>query len=340
LEREGVGGGLGGVGDGDDDAVVVHLLILARGQGGARVGAGLVDALAVDDAGDVGEVDPFEEAARGFAFGGEALEGELAVLDDGHPARREGADVGEAQVCEGDRFACCGKELSVDGPAHGTDSQRVAGDEHATHGVEEDDAVGAVEVARQGAHQLHQRAGSVAAETIGHQVHDDFGVGVEREVVLAAGEQAVAQVGVVGEGSVEGEAEPFPQAPVMALEGLGVARVVVAGGGVAGVADGGGPVVLVEDCAVLVRVRHAEDFADGADVLERVDDLRTVGVVSRHAGGELSAVLQVEQHARQEGGDVFDRRFRAAAASRSDGFVQTVERRHSALVVDVFTHSP
>ena len=76
-------------------------------------------------------------------------------------------------------------------------------------------------------------------ELVGQRVHDDLGVGVALQVVVALGEQLVLQLLVVGELAVEGEGEPLGLAAVLALEGLGVAAVVAAAGGVADVADRG-----------------------------------------------------------------------------------------------------
>ena len=69
-------------------------------------------------------------------------------------------------------------------------------------------------------------------------MHDDFGVGVALQVVVALGEQLFLELFVVGELAVEGEGEPLGLAAVVALERLGVASVVAAAGGVAHVADG------------------------------------------------------------------------------------------------------
>ena len=76
-------------------------------------------------------------------------------------------------------------------------------------------------------------------ELVGQRVHEDLGVGVALQVVVALGEQLVLELLVVGELAVEGEGEPLGLAAVVALERLGVAAVVAAAGGVADVADRG-----------------------------------------------------------------------------------------------------
>ena len=68
-------------------------------------------------------------------------------------------------------------------------------------------------------------------------MHDDLGVGVALEVVVALGEQLFLELLVVGELAVEGEGEPLGLAAVVALERLGVGAVVRPAGGVAHVAD-------------------------------------------------------------------------------------------------------
>ena len=97
------------------------------------------------------------------------------------------------------------------------------------------------------AEDLDQVGPVVAAQLVAEVVHDDFGVGVARQVVVGSGEQFVAQLGEVGELAVEGEGEPLPLAAVAPLERLGVAAAGRAAGGVADVADGGPAGVLLHD---------------------------------------------------------------------------------------------
>jgi len=49
---------------------------------------------------------------------------------------------------------------------------------------------------------------------------------------------------------------------------------------------------------VLARVRGAKNFGDGADILVSTDPLGAIGIEGADAGGQLAAVVQVEQHAR------------------------------------------
>ena len=143
------------------------------------------------------------------------------------------------------------------------------------------------------------------AQLVAEVVHDDFGVDVAGEVVVGLGEELVAQFGEVGELAVEGEGEPFPFAAVMALERLGVAAVGGAAGGVADVADGGPARELAHDAVVLGLVIEAEGLDDRADLLVGVEQIFALRVEGGEAGGELAAVLQIEQHPRHQAGDLF-----------------------------------
>ena len=134
-------------------------------------------------------------------------------------------------------------------------------------------------------------------------MHQHFGVGLAGEVVVVIVEQLLAEVHVVGQLPVEGEAEPLVLLDVVALEGLGVAAVVLAAGGVADVADGRPAGILLHQALVLAAMAQPEDLADVAHVLVGVDQLIAVGIVGGHAGRQLAAVLDVQQHPRHQPGD-------------------------------------
>ena len=95
-------------------------------------------------------------------------------------------------------------------------------------------------------------------ELVGQRVHDDFGVGVALEVVVALGEQLVLQSVVVGELAVEGEGEPLGLAAVVSLERLGVASIVAAAGCVAHMADCDRAVDLLHDRLELFAMIEAK----------------------------------------------------------------------------------
>src|SRR5208283_1631035 len=99
--------------------------------------------------------------------------------------------------------------------------------------------------------------------------------------------------------------EPLPLAAVVPLERLSVTAIVGAAGGVANMADGGPARVLLHDALVLPLVIEAERLDHSADLAEGVDQPFAMGIVRREAGRQLAAVLQVEQHARHQAGDLF-----------------------------------
>ncbi len=137
-------------------------------------------------------------------------------------------------------------------------------------------------------------------QLVGQRVHDDFGVGVALQVVVALGEQLFLELFVVGELAVEGEGEPLGLAAVVALERLGVAAVVAAARGVADVADRDRAVHLAHDRLELLAVIEPERFGDRAHFLVGLDERIAVGTKAGHARGELSPVLHVQQHARDQ----------------------------------------
>ena len=100
----------------------------------------------------------------------------------------------------------------------------------------------------------------------------------------------------------------------MPLERLGVAAVVGAAGGVADVADGGPAGVLAHDAFVLGLMVEAKRLDDGADLLVGVEEFFAVGIEGGEAGGELAAVLQVEEHPRHQPRDLLGPGQRGQAA--------------------------
>ena len=107
-------------------------------------------------------------------------------------------------------------------------------------GREQHEVVGAVEPFRDPAEHADPVGLLVLGlELVGQRVHDDLGVGIALQVVVALGEELLLELEVVGELAVEGEGEPLRLAPVIALEGLGIVAVIAAAGGVSHVADRG-----------------------------------------------------------------------------------------------------
>ena len=119
-------------------------------------------------------------------------------------------------------------------------------------------------------------------------MHDDFGVGVALQVVVALGEQLFLELLVVGELAVEREGKPLGLAAVVALERLGVASVVAAAGGVAHVADRHRAVHPLHDRLELLAMIEPEGLGDRAHFLVGLDERIAVrakaGSCRRRAG--------------------------------------------------------
>ena len=122
-ERHRVGGGLGGVGDGDDDRVGVERHVLQPGQLLAQRRAAQVDRAVVERAGDVGEVDPLEEAVGVPGRGGEPLDPDAVAVGDRQRARLERPDVLEPEVGQRDALARRGEQRAVLGDAERAEPQ-------------------------------------------------------------------------------------------------------------------------------------------------------------------------------------------------------------------------
>ncbi len=95
--------------------------------------------------------------------------------------------------------------------------------------------------------------------------------------LLSSSSNCCAEVLVVGQLAVEGDAEPLPLFDVVPLEGLGVAAVVVAAGGVADVPDRGPAGVLVHEALGLAAVVEPKRLDDAADLLVGVENLLRPG---------------------------------------------------------------
>ncbi len=160
--------------------------------------------------------------------------------------------------------------------AHGerAEAARIAGGEDAVAGHHHD-GKSALDLAERVGDGVDQRAGA----GVGDELDDDLGVGGGLEVsavALQAGAQVaqVDQVAIVGDGD---EALGGVDA-----DGLGVEQGRVAGGGVAGVADGHGAGELGQHVV-------GEDFRDQAHALD-VGQMQAVG--GGDAGRLLAAMLQ------------------------------------------------
>ena len=65
------------------------------------------------------------------------------------------------------------------------------------------------------------------------------------------------------------------------------------------------PAILLHQALVLAAMVQAEDLADVPHFLVGVDQLVAIGIIGGHAGRQLAAVLDVQQHPRHQPGDFF-----------------------------------
>ena len=124
------------------------------------------------------------------------------------------------------------------GDAERPEAERVAHDHQLAMGRDQHDVVRTVEPLGDPPEHAHPvRLLVFGLELVGQRVHDDFGVGIALEVVVALGEQLFLELLVIGKLAVEGEREPLGLAAMIAFERLGVGPIVAAACGVANVAD-------------------------------------------------------------------------------------------------------
>ena len=137
----------------------------------------------------------------------------------------------------------------------------------------------------------------VVRELLGDQVQQDFGVGLERQVEIGIGKDFRPQLGIIGQLPVEGEREPLELFDMPPLEGLSVAAVFLAAGGVTDVTDRGRAGISPHQRFKLGPMVEPKHLADGADVFPFDQELIAAGVKAGHSGGQLPPVLHVHEHA-------------------------------------------
>ena len=167
------------------------------------------------------------------------------MVGDDQRSGLERADVAKTEI--GQRHALAGRaeERTMLGDAKRPKAMWIAHDHQLAVGRDQDDVERAVEPFRNSPeHPDPVRLLVFGLELVGQRMHDDFGVGVALQVVVALVEQLFLELFVIGELAVEGERKPLRLAAVVAFERLGVGSVVAAAGGIAHVADRDRPVHL------------------------------------------------------------------------------------------------
>jgi len=210
----------------------------------------------------------------------------------------------ETEIHQRHTLAGGGKQRTFLGVAQRLDAQRIARHHHVTAGVEKHEAVRAIEPAADAAHHVHQARLRLERQLATHLVHDDFRVRLARQVVVAVGQQPIAQRRVVGQLAVEGKAEPLVLPQMVPLERLGVALVVPAARGIPHMADRCQPGVFLHQRFAFARVGEPKYLAHRAHILVGVNQLVTRRIVGRDARGQLTTVLDVQQHPRQQTGNL------------------------------------
>ena len=247
----------------------------------------------------------------------------------------ERANVAKAKI--GQRHALAGgaEEGSVLGDAQRAKAKRVSRDDELSMGGEQDDVVGTVKLLGQPAKDPHPVWLRVfGLKLVSQRVHDDFGVGVSLQMIVALGEQLLFQFLIIGELAIEGEGEPLGLAAVVALERLGVITIVAPAGGVSDVADGGRAVHALHDRLEFQAMVEAERLGDRSQLFVGFQKCVAIGTKARHAGGKLPAVLHVQQHSRDQPSDAVD--FARNRGQLGNGGTFGVEHSsHAALVVEL-----
>ena len=307
LEGHRIGRRLARVRHGDHDRVLVQrhapVLQLQPRQFHAQLGSGQVDAAVVERAGHVGEINPLEEAMGPPVAGREPLDLKSAVGGDGDRlAGQQRLDILrlESQVQQGHALAGTGEQRPFLGIHQRFDPQRIAGHQHVALGIQEHQAVRPVKAAADVPHHFRQRRPEVARQLAAQLVHQDLGVALAGQVVIGVAEQSVPQFLIIRQLAVEAKTEPLVLDQVVPLEGLGEPAIVRPAGGVTHVADRRAAGVFLHQRFAARAMRQAEHLGHRSHVLVRVDQLVPRGIVRGHSGGQLAAILDVQQHPRDQ----------------------------------------
>ncbi len=100
-------------------------------------------------------------------------------------------------------------------------------------------------------------------------------------------------------------------------------------------ADGGAAGVIAQDGLGLGGMVEAKCLDDGADLLVGVEDAFAMGIERGHAGGELTAILQIDEHADHKPGDLLGAVLEGEAGRRRA--LHVIDGRNAAFVVQ-FLH--
>ena len=280
MEGHRIGRRFGRVGNGNYDRVFVDfdqfpLFGFQFGQFLAQFGSRKVHAPIVQTAGDIGKVNPLEEAVSLSGIFGVLLDFDFTVDDRNRVSRFERFNFAaiESQIQQRHAFAGRRKQRTSDRIAHRLDAQRITSHQHFAFGVHVRQRPRSIESLGNVADHVDQRDIGIRHQLFGKLMHQDFGVRVSHEMVVRFAQKFLSQFGVVGQLSVESKRKPLPLIEVMILERLRVAFVVGAAGGVTDVPDRNRATVLLHQIGGFGFVRESEDFLDTAKLAVGVDQL-------------------------------------------------------------------
>ncbi len=163
-----------------------------------------------------------------------------------------------------------GKQRAFFGIAQRTDAQRIAQHHHLAQRIEEHQVVCAIKLSRDVLEHIDQIWLAISGKFVADGVHDDFGIVLASQMVIAIGQELRLQLFVICELAVEAEAEPLVLLQMMPLQRLGVIAVFLATRGITHMADGRPTGELLHQAFVFATVAHAKHFADATQIFVRI----------------------------------------------------------------------
>ena len=137
----------------------------------------------------------------------------------------------------------------------------------------------------------------IERQFVRNQMVQNFRVGFPSQMEVGCGQDLFTQLGVIGQLTVEGKAEPFSPRDVLTFKWLSVAGIVCAAGGIANMTDGRLARMIGHERLVRAFMIHAKDFGHTADVFMSLNELQACRIVAGEPRGQLATVLHVQQHA-------------------------------------------
>ena len=331
-----VTGRLGGIRNRHRDAVFgVSLQRLSIGQRLAKPVPGEVDRPPIELGGDIGKINPLKETMRLAGRGRKLLDLVALRPHMDQVPRLEIMQILKALVGKSQALGGSTEEVAAETVYQGADPERVTRQDQVPIGIEKGKAVGAIDRVGKVPEHLDKIRLLISLVGIGQVMHEELGVGIVGQVVvtLVLLKQLLAHLDVVGNVAVEAEGEPFPLPSMVALKRLGVFAPLFSAGGVTGMPDRCTTAVLVNNRTELagVRMRQVKHIGNAAHLLVGVNQLGCRLVETGKPGGQLAAVLQIDEHVRNQPGY----RTLVQFLLRIDCAVQPVDSRNTTFVMNL-----